>query len=284
MSEPDQPRFTRPFLKWAGNKYRVLKHILPELPAGDCLVEPFAGSCAVFLNTDYPHYLISDTNPDLIRLFKILQREGDSFINYAEKLFTSQNNNEQRFYQLRHQFNTTTNRRKKAALFIYLNRHCYNGLCRYNKSHQFNVPFGRYKRPYFPAREMQHFHIKAQQAEFVCQDFRQTVSQAENGSVIYADPPYVPLNATAHFTSYSSNDFDLGEQEALARTAEQAAQRGIAVLISNHDTRFTRDIYHRARLTHFKVRRFISCNGQQRNEAAELLALFGPGQESVGFG
>jgi len=271
-----QTRLTRPFLKWAGNKYRVLKHILPELPAGDCLIEPFAGSCAVFLNTDYPRYLISDVNPDLIRLFQVLQQEGEPFIHYAQKFFTPQNNNEQRFYQLRHQFNTTRDSTRKAALFLYLNRHCYNGLCRYNKSHQFNVPFGRYKRPYFPEQEMRRFHVKAQQAEFICQDFRKTMSQARSGSVIYADPPYIPLNTTAYFTRYSSNEFDLHEQEALAREAEQAAQKNIPVLISNHDTPFSRKIYQSAALFHFKVQRSISCNGQQRNEAAELLALFKP--------
>ncbi len=277
MSDSGQPRFGRPFLKWAGNKYRVLKHILPQLPVGEQLIEPFAGSCAVFLNTDYPRYLISDVNPDLIRLFKILQREGELFINYAQKFFTPQNNSEQRYYQLRQQFNSTTNDRKKAALFLYLNRHCYNGLCRYNKSHQFNVPFGRYKRPYFPAREMHSFHIKAQLAEFVCQDFGKTVSQAQRSSVIYADPPYIPLNTTSRFTGYSSNGFDLNEQEELARTAEQATQRGVSVLISNHDTPFARKIYRNATLMHFNVRRSISCNGQQRNEVAELLALFESG-------
>ena len=123
---------------------------------------------------------------------------------------------------------------------------------------------------------MRRFHIKAQQAEFVCQDFRKTATQARSGSVIYADPPYLPLNATAHFTSYSSNGFDLHEQEELAWEAEQAAKKGVPVLISNHDTPFARKIYQNASLVHFKVRRSISCNGQQRNEAAELLALFKP--------
>lgn len=275
MSTPEQPRLVRPFLKWAGNKYRVLKHILPRLPAGEQLIEPFAGSCAVFLNTDYSHYLISDINPDLIRLFKLLQREGECFIAYAQQYFTPKNNCEQRFYQLRHQFNTTADRRKKAALFLYLNRHGYNGLCRYNRARQFNVPFGRYKRPYFPEREMRRFHLKAQRAEFVCQDFRTTLMQARHGSIIYADPPYIPLNGTSRFTSYSSEAFGSREQEVLAETAELVAERDIPVLISNHDTPYARKIYQNATLFHFNIQRSISCNGQQRNEAAELLALFG---------
>jgi len=274
VSNSGKTKFSRPFLKWAGNKYRVLKHILPELPEGNQLVEPFAGSCAVFLNTDYPRYLISDINPDLIKLYQILQRKGEPFIRYAQKLFIPENNNEQQFYRLREQFNITTDSAEKAALFIYLNRHCYNGLCRYNKSHQFNVPFGRYKRPYFPEQEMYLFHLKAQRAKFVCEDFRGIISQAQSGSIVYADPPYIPLNDTSYFTRYSSGKFDAKEQKELVRAAEQATRRSVPVLISNHDTPFTRKIYSNAKLIHFNVRRFISCNGQQRNEAAELLALF----------
>ncbi len=276
MTKPQQRRFNRPFLKWAGNKYRVLKQILPQLPPGECLIEPFAGSCAVFLNTDYPRYLISDINPDLIRLYQILKQEGEPFIRYARKLFTSHNNSEERYYRLRGRFNDSSDEVEKAALFLYLNRHGYNGLCRYNNAHQFNVPFGRYRRPYFPQREMRQFHHKAQLAQFLCQDFTTTISQAPAGSVIYADPPYVPLNTTASFTSYSSGGFTSGQQKRLAEIAEQAAQRGIPVLISNHDTPFVREIYRSATLTKFKVRRSISCNGQQRNDAAELLGLFTP--------
>ena len=274
MSRVKQTRFVRPFLKWAGNKYRVLKHILPELPAGECLVEPFAGSCAVFLNTDFPRYLINDVNPDLIQLYRQLQKEGEPFIRYAQRLFTPRNNCEERYYQLRERFNTTTNRREKAALFIYLNRHCYNGLCRYNRSHRFNVPFGRYKRPYFPGKEMRIFHAKAKRAEFVCRDFREVMEMAPAGGIIYADPPYIPLNETAHFTRYSSEEFNLEGQKDLAEHASRAARRGVPVLISNHDTPFARQIYRDARLLHFRVQRSISCNGKRRNEAAELLALY----------
>ncbi len=274
MSGTDPNRYNRPFLKWAGNKYRVLKHILPRLPAGDCLIEPFAGSCAVFLNTEFPRYVINDVNPDLIQLYRQLQKEGDAFIRYARKLFTPRNNQEKQYYRLRERFNTTTDAREKAALFLYLNRHGYNGLCRYNRSHRFNVPFGRYKRPYFPEKEMRLFHAKAQRAEFVCRDFRQIIAEATPGCAIYADPPYIPLNTTASFTQYSSAAFDLEGQKELAACAAAAAARGVPVVISNHDTPFARRIYRDAELVLFKVKRSISCNGQRRNEVPELLALY----------
>ena len=133
----------KPFLKWAGGNYRLIDRIQSVLPAGNRLIEPFVGSGAVFLNTNYKSNLLTDSNPDLINLFKNLQNEGQNFINYCSSFFVPENNNELAFYQFREEFNTTTDIRKKSALFGYLNRHCFNGLCRYNSKGGFNVPFGR---------------------------------------------------------------------------------------------------------------------------------------------
>lgn len=272
--DTERPPFQRPFLKWAGNKYQILHRILQDLPAGNRLIEPFAGSGAVFLNTDYERYLINDINPDLIALFQTLQERGEEFIQYAARYFTPKNNTAEAYYRLRERFNTTRDVARKSALFLYLNRHGYNGLCRYNASHRFNVPFGRYARPYFPAAEMRAFHAKARRAKFVCVDFRKAMAGARRGNVVYADPPYVPLNDTSYFTSYSSTGFGSPEQEALAQLAEDLAGRGVPVLISNHDTPFTSKIYRNAGITRFRVRRSISCKGAERNEVNELLALF----------
>lgn len=265
----------RPFLKWAGNKFRILHHIQPLLPRGQRLIEPFAGSGALFLNSEFDHYLLSDRNADLISLYNILKQDGEEFIDYCAQYFVSRNNQEKRYYHLRDQFNACDESHLRAALFIYLNRHGYNGLCRYNAGGGFNVPFGRYKRPYFPAREMRRFHHKAQRAEFQVCDFEQAMQQAGKGDVIYCDPPYVPLSASANFTSYSAGGFDLDQQALLAQLASTAAQRGIPVLISNHNTPFTRKTYQSAKkIKRFKVQRYISCNGKQRNTAGEILALY----------
>ncbi len=270
------PGYKRPFLKWAGNKYQILARITAALPAGKRLIEPFAGSAAVFLNTDFERYLINDINPDLIGLYQAVKHDGDEFIRYARRFFSTRNNSEAAYYRLRDRFNSTGDIVEKSALFLYLNRHGYNGLCRYNASHEFNVPFGRYERPYFPLKELRFFHHRAHRAEFVCVDFRRAMSRARRGHVVYADPPYVPLNATSSFTRYSSADFTSGQQLALAEKAKQLAGRGVPVLISNHNTAFTRQAYSNARLKTFSVRRFISCKGNARNEVGELLALFEP--------
>jgi len=265
----------RPFLKWAGNKYQILHRIQQHLPEGQRLVEPFVGSGALFLNSEYKRYLLADSNLDLINLYNLLKKEGPAFIQYCQNLFTGEYNNPESYYQFREEFNSTEDVRRKSALFIYFNRHGYNGLCRYNKKGGFNVPFGRYKKPYFPVDEMLYFHQKAKKATFKHQDFEKLVTATKQGDVIYCDPPYVPLTDSANFTAYSAGGFDLVQQHRLAELANECQQRGVPVLISNHDTKLTRKIYKTAgKKKFFDVRRFISCKGQKRNHASEVLAVF----------
>jgi DNA adenine methylase len=208
-------------------------------------------------------------------LYNILKQEGDKFIRYCKRYFNGSYNNAESYYQLRDRFNHCRNPRQKAALFVYLNRHGYNGLCRYNAKGGYNVPFGRYNRPYFPQKEMLAFHYKAQRAEFIVSSFETTMNNTHHGDVIYCDPPYVPLSNSANFTSYSAGGFNLDKQQQLALLAEQAASRGIPVLISNHNTHFTQQAYQMAsQRDTFQVRRYISCNGENRQNAGEVLALF----------
>ena len=266
---------TRPFLKWAGNKYRILHEIQPLLPSGRRLIEPFAGSAALFLNTQFDKYLIADSNGDLISLYNILKKHGDAFIEQARRLFAPRFNNAETYYRRRDEFNRSNDPLRKAALFIYLNRHGYNGLCRYNASGGFNVPFGRYTRPYFPEAEMRAFRRKARRAVFKHRDFKWAFEQAQPGDVIYCDPPYVPLSRSASFTAYSAGGFGLTHQALLAQLAKQSAARGVPVLISNHNTAETRRYYREASQHHyFQVRRNISCNGDKREDAGEVLVLF----------
>ena len=137
----------RPFLKWLGNKYRHIDKLLRLLPDGKRLVEPFAGSGAVFLNTSFNHYLLGEKNADLVSLYQHLQAEGESFIEDCKRLFKPRYNQAKAYYKLRDSFNASKNHRERAIMFLYLNRHGYNGLCRYNLNGGFNVPFGLYKSP-----------------------------------------------------------------------------------------------------------------------------------------
>ncbi len=266
---------TRAFLKWAGGKYSLVEDIQRHLPQGNCLIEPFVGAGSVFLNTDYDNYLLNDINPDLIGLYTTLKSQPDKFIQDAQKYFQPKFNTAERYYLIRDQFNHTNNRYKRSLLFLYLNRHGYNGLCRYNQKGGFNVPFGRYTKPYFPLAEMLYFAEKAQKAEFVCESYQDTFARARQGDVIYCDPPYAPLSTTASFTTYTAGGFTLDDQAVLARISREIAkEKGISVLISNHDIDLTRELYRGANLDMVKVTRTISRNAANRKKVSELLALF----------
>lgn len=265
---------SRAFLKWAGGKYNLVQSIAAHLPQSSVLIEPFVGAGSVFLNTDYPSYQLNDINADLIRLYQLLKTKHSPFITDARTLFREQTNHRDAYIHLRQQFNQSTDHYERALLFLYLNRHGYNGLCRYNLSGKFNVPFGSYKKPYFPEAELLFFAEKAQKAEFSCLGYQEIISQAKAGDVVYCDPPYVPLSKTASFTSYASQGFNLDDQAQLANLAEQAQSRGVTVVISNHDTTWTRKIYQQAALYSVQVGRSISQKGATRGKVAELFAVY----------
>jgi len=224
-------------LKWAGNKTAIMPELKKHLPAGPRLVEPFAGSCAVMMATDYPHYLVADINPDLINLYQEIVRNTSDFIERAKHLFNVFNT-EHGYYDSRDSFNHDDEKIWKAPLFLFLNRHGYRGLCRYNKKGHFNVPYGNYKKPYFPENEIRAFAEKAQRATFICASYEETLAMLQHGDVIYCDPPY-----DGTFSNYHTDGFNEADQRRLASILSQKATAGHVVVASNSDTQLTRDLY-----------------------------------------
>lgn len=148
---------------------------------------------------------------------------------------------------------------------------------RYNRQGKFNTPFGLYKKPYFPEKEMRQFIGKTDRVEFIHADFRQCINLSTRGDTIYCDPPYVPLTATACFTDYHSGGFSWQDQVRLAELAAMQAARGVQVVISNHDTTQLHRLYKQAgaSISRFQVRRTISADTGNRGRVGELLAVFG---------
>ena len=262
------------FLKWAGNKSQIKDIVKKYIDCKNRFIEPFAGSCAISLNVDAKNYIISDINNDLITLYKPVIAD-DRFIEYAKSFFAVENNTQEKFYEFREIFNLTKDQRLKSALFVYLNRHGFNGLCRYNSRGGFNVPFGRYKTPYFPENEMIDFKNKLKKAKFLCQDFRKTMASAKKGDVVYCDPPYIPLSKTSSFTSYAQGGFGEQDQIDLMKMAQNLREKGVRVIISNHNNEFSQNLYSGANLIEeFEVQRYISCIGEKRSRAGEVLAVY----------
>lgn len=261
-------------LKWPGSKGRVMTELNKHFPEGERLVEPFAGSCAVMMNTDYDEYLIADINPDLINFYQQLDYAPDAVLQLAESLFITANTAEQ-YYHFRQVFNSNPlGLTEKAAVFLYLNRHGYNGMVRYNLAGQFNVPYGKYKSPYFPEAEIRAFSEKAKRATFICADFSETLELVLSGDVIYCDPPYNPLEGKDSFTGYHTGGFGANQQQALANKLHSLAVQGYPVIASNSDSVLTHGQYGYGRFDLHKitVARSVGASAGSRIAAPEIIA------------
>ncbi|HBS9903870.1 TPA: Dam family site-specific DNA-(adenine-N6)-methyltransferase [Klebsiella aerogenes] len=270
-------------IKWAGGKTRVMPQLLKHLPKADCLIEPFVGSGTVFMNTDYRRYVLCDSNLNLINFFRQLTDRPEDTIAACREVFSGGNTAEE-FYKRRAEFNALGEKADSdpdaamflAALFLYLNRHGYNGLYRVNLKGEFNVPFGKFAAPYFPEKEMRLFAEKANdtKAIFMHSDFRlsiRAVVYASDDAVIYCDPPYIPASETANFTAYGKL-FTLDDHRSLVTNLLNAnRQFGTRAVISNSDTPETREIYSAFNLHSFSVRRSVSA--KSRDMASEVIGV-----------
>jgi DNA adenine methylase len=279
------------FLKWAGNKSRVLPHLIPHIGNPKRYCEPFGGSLAVALNTPAEQYILNDVNKDLVAIYQnLVNPNDDKFILYCEELFIPENNTKEAYLELRAHFNQATNSTERARLFVYLNRHCFNGLSRYNIKGGFNVPYGRevknkdtgekeIQSAYFSKKEMMNFRmyfLSKQLVRFTSLSFEDSslYEDLETGDVVYMDPPYVPASDTANFTSYATDGFTSDQQVQLAELAESLAAKGIRVIVSNHDVPVTIELYKNATIYPIQVTRTIAAKGTSRTKANELIAVY----------
>lgn len=263
-------------LKWAGSKARIMDKLIPHLPKARRLVEPFAGSCAVMMNTEYEEYLIADANQDLINLYRSVSKNPD--VMACSDLYDwKQQNNEESYYQARKLFNLGKQKldavltNKQSARFLYLNRHCFNGLCRYNAKDEFNVPFGKYKNVYFPEKEIYQFAEKAVNAIIACLEWQDTLSLVDFGNGVYCDPPY--MGDEGSFTKYHHTDFTFDNQIELAQALKVLNQlQGNPITVSNsiHAKELYADL---GFIIHeIDAPRSISANGN-RQSAKEIIAV-----------
>lgn len=270
---------SRPFIKWMGGKTRLMPELLKALPEGDVLIEPFVGAGSVFLNTNYKEYILGDTNPDLISLLKFAATKPEALLEEAKPLFQNENTRDA-YLKRRVMFNDTDNpltELSRAAVFLYLNRHGYNGLCRYNQSGGYNVPYGGDKTtPYYPGIEVMAFAAKVARCKvkFVCQSFEKTILLAnkKKGVVIYADPPYLPNSKTASFSQYHKSEFGQLQHRKLAELLLAAAGNGHKVVLSNSDTMLTREIYYGFNFKRHEVGRYLGADKDKRGVVNEVIA------------
>ena len=268
----------RPFLKWAGGKYSLLTVLNELIPSGRRLIEPFVGGGSVFLNSDkHTNFLLADVNTDLIYLYQMLAVVPEKVTAEARLLFASLNT-EEGYQAVRDDFNAQRLAGpERAAAFLFLNRHCFNGLIRYNRASEFNVGWGKYNAPYFPEKELIAFSAMAHNCVFMNAGYRRTLALAGEGDVVYCDPPYEPLPGTAGFTSYAAGGFSWNDQVALAECCVAAHQRGAQIVISNSTAPRIVELYaqHGFTLHEVSARRAISSKGSTRETAKDIVAVLG---------
>lgn len=265
-------------LKWAGSKSRIMPELNKHLPVGARLVEPFAGSCAVMMNTEYDAYLVADINPDLINLYRQVKDLSPQFTALAFRTF-AHNRTEESYYLIREMFNHHPGLPllERAVYFLYLNRNGYRGMCRYNQKGHFNVPYGNYTAPYFPLAEITAFAEKAQRATFICADFSETLSMVKPGDVVYCDPPYDET-----FTAYHGDGFTRDKQYELASLLCGVAEQN-SVIASNSNTSLVKSLYRHFDLHQITAPRSIGVASGTGKKAEEIIAVSRPAGTTVKY-
>ncbi len=292
-------RVAHPFLKWAGGKSQLLKKfegLFPEgIRTGDAgnYVEPFIGGGAVFffINQHYPvgKCHIFDKNEELVLAYSVVKRNVELLMPEIKRISEEYGAGEQKsrqrmFYRIRDEFNEFHRHVdfsryhkswiKRAAQLIFLNRTCYNGLFRVNADGEFNVPFGRYRRP----KILDEDNLRKVAETLVNTsvhhgDFTDCLRYACTGSFVYLDPPYRPVSRSSSFTSYSSGGFPEEDQLRLADFARILDRKGVLFMISNSDTTdgFFESLYDGFTIEKVMARRAINSKGAERGEIAELI-------------
>jgi len=294
-------RIAKPFLKWAGGKSQLINEIEQVLPNNLAekkftYIEPFVGSGAILFwmlanSPKLEKAVINDVNEDLINVYKIIAANPEELISVLEILqneFHSLEGNEDNkklyYYQKRELYNTrSSDRTTQAALFIYLNRTCFNGLYRVNKKNYFNVPMGGYKKPTICDKEnILAVSNALQKVEILSGDFEQTLHFAGKETLFYLDPPYKPLSLTSHFNSYNKLEFNDEEQIRLKNFCLKIDSLGYNWILSNSDVRgidpnnnFFDELYSEFNIKRVEARRSINSNPEKRGSLKELLITNG---------
>lgn len=267
-----------PLMKWAGGKRQLLGELLKHVPGfSGTYYEPFFGGGALYFALNAAgkasRSVISDTNRDLCNLYRVIQKSPELL--WEELRNLKFGNNSEDYYRARDSFNSGMGRETpeiRAALLIYLNRHCYNGLFRVNSEGKFNVPFGKYVNPGMPDRQkICELSGALVNVEIMNADFGDVVQKAGPGDFVYLDPPYDPVSSTSRFTDYHSRGFNAKDQERLAGMFSDLDRRGVSLMLSNSATPRILELYAEFRTHMIAARRFINSRADGRGKISEVI-------------
>lgn len=287
----------KPFVKWVGGKGQLIEQLEKYIPTeGEKTLtkyaEPLVGGGALLFNVlskyNFDSLYISDINAELINSYNVVKNHVEDLIDKLIEMQLSfipmdENGRKYYYYTARDRFNALNLSEEtaidKAALFIFLNKTCFNGLYRVNKKGQFNVPMGAYKNPTIcDENNLRNVSDALQNVTIVCGDYTLSKDFIDKDTFVYLDPPYRPISETAGFTAYNTDCFDDKEQLRLARFIDEINLSGAKIMLSNSDPKnvnpddnFFEDLYKAYKINKVEALRAINSKGDSRGKIKELL-------------
>lgn len=262
----------KPILKWAGGKQQMVEILLSSSPKKyNKYIEPFIGGGALFFAMQPSKAIISDSNAELINLYKVVASDVDELIS----LLKDMKNTEEEFYRIRALDTSKMSDIEKAARTMYLNKTCYNGLYRVNRQGQFNVPYGKYKNPNIcDENNLRAASIVLRQNTIVHGDYKEILhNYAEPGDFIFLDPPYLPVSKYADFKRYTKEQFYEEDQLELAEEVDRLAEMGCYILLTNSNHPLVHRLYGKYKISVHQTKRYINSDASKRTGEDVLVKI-----------
>ncbi|GAB6636284.1 DNA adenine methylase [Streptococcus uberis] len=277
FTETPERQEAKPFTKWTGGKRQLIPQLREYLPEKyNRYFEPFVGGGALLFELQPEQAVINDFNSELINAYKVIRDNPEELVSILKE--HQLNNSKEYYLELRETDRNgkleTFSKIEKAARILYMLRVNFNGLYRVNSKGQFNVPYGRYKNPKIVDENniynVSHY-LKSNEIEILNGDFEDSVRDASEGDLVYFDPPYIPLNKTSDFTSYTSDGFGMNEQIRLCELMHELTERGVKVILSNSSAPIVYEMYHGFNINTVKATRMINSIASKRGKINEVI-------------
>lgn len=267
----EKRRKMEPFVKWAGGKRQLLERLNARLPENfNTYYEPFVGAGALWLDLKPRRAVVNDNNSQLMNCYYAIKKNPREMLRKIQELDNAVCNQE--FYlQIREQYNSKIIKDEldveMAALMIWINKHCFNGLYRTNKQGLFNVPYNNK----FTGKSIDEmnvgmisYYLNDADVEMLCVDFEEACRDCQAGDFIFFDSPYVPISKTAGFVDYTKESFKKEDHERLARLFRELDARGCYCMLTNHNVEWVYELYAGYNIEEVDVKRAINSNASKR--------------------
>lgn len=257
----------KPFIRWVGGKSRLIpylkRYLPPDISNLNVYYEPFLGSGSLFFELQPSKAVLSDTNKELIDCYLAIKRNPKTISKYLGDHIKK--SSEDYYYQIREEFNNSKPSFRRAAMFIYLNKTCFNGIYRVNKKGEFNVPYGFKEPPFLPSEaDLNAVHLSLKSIEILHCNYSEIIDKVKNDDFVYLDPPYPPLNGTSNFTHYTASRFSQEDHHDLYEFVKELASKKCKVLISNAAVPFIYSLYENEfNIFEMEVTRYVKTNGER---------------------